>query len=69
MYVLLLIFYITINPPFDLILISVTDEASPDDVAEQNIITGDEAELVLPSGAVIGHRSLRRYYKLVQAPL
>ncbi|XP_042883507.1 zinc finger protein 622-like [Penaeus japonicus] len=39
------------------------DEASPDDVAEQNIITGDEAELVLPSGAVIGHRSLRRYYK------
>lgn len=27
------------------------------------ILEGDEYQLVLPSGAVIGHRSLLRYYK------
>ncbi|KAK4294540.1 hypothetical protein Pmani_032830 [Petrolisthes manimaculis] len=36
---------------------------TPDDVVDQNVLYGNSYELVLPSGAVIGHRSLRRYYK------
>lgn len=28
-----------------------------------NTLEGDEYQLVLPSGAIIGHRSLMRYYK------
>lgn len=35
----------------------VDEEVSPE------ILDGDEYQLVLPSGAVIGHRSLLRYYK------
>lgn len=36
------------------------DEELP---ATAHLLEGDEYQLVLPSGAVIGHRSLLRYYK------
>lgn len=40
------------------------DEASDDEASGSQIAYGDTVyELVLPSGARIGHRSLRRYYK------
>lgn len=35
----------------------IDEEVAPD------TLDGDEFQLVLPSGAVIGHRSLMRYYK------
>lgn len=35
----------------------IDEEVAPD------ILDGDEYQLVLPSGALIGHRSLLRYYK------
>lgn len=35
----------------------IDEEVVPD------LLDGDEYQLVLPSGAVIGHRSLMRYYK------
>lgn len=35
----------------------VDEEITPE------VLDGDEYQLVLPSGAVIGHRSLLRYYK------
>jgi len=35
----------------------IDEEVVPD------LLDGDEYQLVLPSGAVIGHRSLLRYYK------
>lgn len=41
---------------------------SADDEAEQNVLSGDNYELVLPSGAVIGHRSLKRYYRYDYSP-
>jgi len=34
-----------------------------DEEFEPDLLDGDEYQLVLPSGAVIGHRSLLRYYK------
>lgn len=34
-----------------------------DEEFEPEVLEGDEYQLVLPSGAVIGHRSLMRYYK------
>ncbi|KAJ6635941.1 Zinc finger protein [Pseudolycoriella hygida] len=34
-----------------------------DEVVTPELLDGDEYQLVLPSGAVIGHRSLLRYYK------
>ncbi|WFD23529.1 pre-60S factor rei1 [Malassezia equina] len=44
---------------------AVWEEASDDDIPENNGIRyGDsELELVLPSGARLGHRSLQRYYR------
>ena len=41
----------------------IIDEADPDEEIESNVLNGDDFQLVLPSGAVIGHRSLVRYYK------
>lgn len=38
-------------------------EADPDAEVEVNRIDDDCFQLVLPSGAKIGHRSLARYYK------
>ncbi|XP_045626058.1 cytoplasmic 60S subunit biogenesis factor ZNF622 [Procambarus clarkii] len=37
--------------------------AGPDDEVQQAVIPGDGFELVLPSGATVGHRSLCRYYR------
>lgn len=34
-----------------------------DEEVEQTVLDGDDYQLVLPSGIVIGHRSLMRYYK------
>lgn len=34
-----------------------------DEEISVNVLDGDEYQLVLPSGAVVGHRSLMRYYK------
>jgi len=34
-----------------------------DEEVQPEVLDGDEYQLVLPSGAVIGHRSLLRYYK------
>lgn len=34
-----------------------------DEEVTPEVLEGDEYQLVLPSGAVIGHRSLLRYYK------
>lgn len=34
-----------------------------DEDVKPELLDGDEYQLVLPSGAVIGHRSLLRYYK------
>lgn len=34
-----------------------------DEELTEPVLDGDEYQLVLPSGAVIGHRSLLRYYK------
>lgn len=34
-----------------------------DEEITAEVLDGDEYQLVLPSGAVIGHRSLLRYYK------
>lgn len=34
-----------------------------DEEVAPEVLEGDEYQLVLPSGAVIGHRSLLRYYK------
>ncbi|XP_004523676.1 zinc finger protein 622 [Ceratitis capitata] len=45
---------------------SYPDHAEGMDVDEEvvpDLLDGDEYQLVLPSGAVIGHRSLLRYYK------
>jgi pre-60S factor REI1 len=44
---------------------SYPEEGNVDDEVEENIITDSGFELVLPSGATIGHRSLYRYYRLV----
>ncbi|PPQ99717.1 hypothetical protein CVT24_009700, partial [Panaeolus cyanescens] len=42
---------------------SETDDESEDDLPENQLTYGDtEYELVLPSGARIGHRTMRRYY-------
>lgn len=38
---------------------------NPDDIVEPYTISDNGYELVLPSGTVIGHRSLLRYYKYV----
>lgn len=40
-----------------------SDTVDPDAEIEQTVLDGDEYQLVLPSGNVIGHRSLMRYYK------
>lgn len=40
-----------------------TDEVDIDEEITTDTLEGDEFQLVLPSGAVIGHRSLLRYYK------
>ncbi|KAG7177599.1 zinc finger protein 622-like [Homarus americanus] len=37
--------------------------AAGEEEVHQTVLTGDGYELVLPSGACIGHRSLRRYYR------
>lgn len=37
--------------------------ADPDEIFEIPVLENDDYQLVLPSGAVIGHRSLMRYYK------
>lgn len=34
-----------------------------EELPAEDALDGDEFQLVLPSGAVIGHRSLMRYYK------
>ena len=34
-----------------------------DDELEENAVAGDDYQLVLPSGLVVGHRSLLKYYK------
>lgn len=39
------------------------DEGDVDEEVEENILNGTGFELVLPSGATIGHRSLNRYYR------
>lgn len=39
------------------------EEAHPDEEVEVDEIDGNDYQLVLPSGAVVGHRSLMRYYK------
>ena len=43
---------------------SASDDSSDDEVPEAGIRYGDsDLELVLPSGARLGHRSLQRYYR------
>lgn len=37
--------------------------AGPDDEVMVNILSGDDYQLVLPSGATVGHRTLMRYYR------
>ena len=39
------------------------EEKNPDDEVEVAVLDGTGYQLVLPSGAVIGHRSLMRYYQ------
>lgn len=38
-------------------------EVDPDEEVDEQEIDGTDYQLVLPSGAVVGHRSLMRYYK------
>uniref|UniRef100_A0A0K8TMN5 Putative c2h2-type zn-finger protein n=1 Tax=Tabanus bromius TaxID=304241 RepID=A0A0K8TMN5_TABBR len=40
-----------------------SDEMDVDEEMKPDLLGGDEYQLVLPSGFVIGHRSLMRYYK------
>lgn len=42
---------------------SYPDQGDADDEVEENVLDGHGFELVLPSGATIGHRSLYRYYR------
>jgi len=42
---------------------SYPDEGDPNEEVETNVINDSGFELVLPSGATIGHRSLNRYYR------
>nr|CAG4641698.1 EOG090X06E3 [Eurycercus lamellatus] len=42
---------------------SYPEDGNPDDEVELNVINDSGFELVLPSGATIGHRSLNRYYR------
>lgn len=39
------------------------EEVSPDDEVKDTVLSGDSYQLVLPSGATVGHRSLARYYR------
>lgn len=39
------------------------NDANPEDEVEVPALDDDSYQLVLPSGAVIGHRSLMKYYK------
>nr|CAG4646263.1 EOG090X06E3 [Macrothrix elegans] len=42
---------------------SYPDEGDPDEEVEENVLSDSGFELVLPSGAIIGHRLLSRYYR------
>lgn len=42
---------------------AVIDEKLTEPTNKANLLQEEEYEMVLPSGAVIGHRSLQRYYK------
>lgn len=42
---------------------SYPDEGDPNEEVEMNVINDTGFELVLPSGATIGHRSLNRYFR------
>ncbi|KAK8405955.1 hypothetical protein O3P69_006985 [Scylla paramamosain] len=39
------------------------DNVSADDEVKQTVLSGNDYQLVLPSGATVGHRSLARYYR------
>nr|CAG4643210.1 EOG090X06E3 [Ilyocryptus agilis] len=42
---------------------SYPDEGNPDEEVELNVVDTAGFEMILPSGATIGHRSLSRYYR------
>lgn len=39
------------------------NNVNPDEEVDSHVLDGDDYQLVLPSGATIGHRSLMRYYR------
>ncbi|XP_049887660.1 zinc finger protein 622 [Pectinophora gossypiella] len=43
--------------------VTAEDEDSDEEVYGPTVLEGDDYQLVLPSGAAIGHRSLMKYYK------